>query len=113
MDGLRLASSPSKGRHLLAARPFRAGQLVLEQDPSASALYDEQALLRCDDCLRLCPAPQRCGRCKLARYCGREHQKRAWDSGHREECASLVACAPRVPPASVRLAARLLWRSMK
>ena len=30
--------------------------------------------------------------------------------GHREECAALQACAPRSPPPTVRLAARVLWK---
>ena len=29
---------------------------------------------------------------------------------YKEECAALVACAPGVPPPTVRLAARVLWR---
>ena len=37
-------------------------------------------------------------------------RSRRGSAGYKEECASLVACAPRVPPATVRLAARVLWR---
>lgn len=38
-------------------------------------------------------------------------QKRDWKRGHKRECTALIACAPdhEVPPASVRLAARILW----
>lgn len=51
----------------------------------------------------------RCGGCRWARYADRTAQKAAWGHGHRQECAALRACAPRRPPASVRLAARVFW----
>jgi len=47
---------------------------------------------------------------KVARYCSREAQAAAWKDGYREECTALVGCAPRIPPPTVRLAARALWR---
>lgn len=108
------SQSEQLGRHLVAARSLDPGQTVLEQHPYAVVLYDEQAPLRCDWCLQ--PASQpgstllRCTRSRFAHYCCRDHQKAAWKAYYRQECAALVACAPRVPPATVRLAARVLWR---
>jgi hypothetical protein len=56
----------------------------------------------------------RCARSKLARYCSREHQAEAWrKGGYQSECKALVAGAPRVPPPTVRLAARVLWRRLR
>ena len=52
----------------------------------------------------------RCTGCRFARYSSREAQKAAWGCGHKEECAALKACAPRTPPATIRLAARVLWK---
>ncbi len=40
----------------------------------------------------------------------KEHQRAAWVGGYKVECEALVRCAPRVPPPTVRLAARILWR---
>lgn len=91
----------------------------MEQQPYAAVLYDDQVPLRCDWCFQ---APQpgvssttqqllRCTRSRFAHYCSKEHQKAAWRAYYRHECAALVACAPNVPPATVRLAARVLWRS--
>jgi len=42
-------------------------------------------------------------------YADRAAERADWRDGHREECAALAACAPRVPPPTVRLAARVLW----
>ena len=56
----------------------------------------------------------RCARSKLARYCSREHQAEAWrKGGYQSECKALVAGSPRVPPPTVRLAARVLWRRLR
>ena len=69
----------------------------------------------------------RCSRCKVARYSSAEAQRRDWRGGsgavgtvglHSRECAALRAFAEtsssgsshKVPPASIRLAARILWK---
>ena len=108
--GVTVCCSPVKGRHLVASRAFRPGELILEQQPYAAVLYDEHVPGRCDFCFAACERPLRCGRSNLARYCSREHQKAAWEAGYKQECEALVQCAPRVPPPTVRLAARTLWR---
>lgn len=55
-------------------------------------------------------APARCSACKLVCFASRDHQRRGWNAGHREECAALRAAAPRVPPTAVRLALRCALR---
>jgi hypothetical protein len=107
------AHSARFGRHLVAAEGISAGQAVLEQQPYAAVLYGDQVPLRCDWCFRTAAVSctlLRCTRSKFAHYCSREHQKAAWKAYYRQECAALVACAPHAPPATVRLAARVLWR---
>ncbi len=48
--------------------------------------------------------------CSNVRYSSKAAQRAAWRS-HKQECAALARVAPRVPPATVRLAARVLWRA--
>ncbi len=55
----------------------------------------------------------RCSGCKQAYYVDRKHQALAWRVGHKEECAALRQLAPRVPPPTVRLAARALLRNYR
>ena len=50
--------------------------------------------------------------CHVDRYSTKAAQRAAWAAGHKQECRALAA-APRVPPASVRLAARALWRASR
>ena len=118
-------TDPVLGRHLVARRQLSPGTLVLQQQPYAAVLYDDQAALRCDYCYRTASGGQpllRCARSKLARYCSRGHQAAAWrERGYQNECRALLACAERrqrgrgggVPTATVRLAARALWRRIK
>lgn len=107
------AHSAQFGRHLIANKLLSPGTTVLQQQPYASVLYDAHVPLRCDWCFQM---PQsgstlmRCTRSKFAHYCCKDHQKAAWKAYYKQECAALVACAPNVPPATVRLAARVLWR---
>eukprot|EP00877_Chromochloris_zofingiensis_P003146 jgi/Chrzof1/12832/Cz07g08320.t1 len=110
---VRIESCQRKGRHLVADQSFAASATVLKQQPYAAVLYDDHVQFRCDYCYAVCENPQRCSRSKLARYCSREHQRAAWKAGYQQECAALVACAPKVPPPSVRLAARVLWRKAR
>ena len=48
--------------------------------------------------------------CALFRYRDKVSQKAAWEAGHREECKALRCIAPGLPPLTVRMAARVLWR---
>lgn len=80
------------------------------REPRPRPAHATQVASRCDGCARPCERPLRCSRCKLARYCCADHQRAAWGAGHKEECAALAACAPRVPPPTVRMLARALWR---
>ena len=89
---------PRRGRHLVAVRAFRAGETILEQTPYRAVLNDAAISQRCAYSFE--PPPEgcnllRCSRSKHARYMNQEMQKKAWRDGYKEECAALVACAPR------------------
>ncbi|GIL49275.1 hypothetical protein Vafri_5404 [Volvox africanus] len=109
-DGFAVRFLFGKGRHLIATRPFAPGEIILQQDPYVSVLSEKQTPWFCDFCYSYCQRPLRCSRSKLARYCCKDHQRLAWAAGYKEECEALVRCSPRVPPPTIRLAARLLWR---
>lgn len=111
-----VAQSEALGRHLVAARDIQPGQVVVAQDPYVAVLYDEQVPARCDYCFKTAQQGAtllRCSRSRHARYCSREHQAAAWQAGYKWECQALVAHAPRVPPPTIRLAARALWRKLR
>ena len=115
--GVELAEDAVRGRHLVATRAFRRGELVLSQAPYRAVLDEAHSATHCDSTFEAGDgdgkALLRCSRSKLARYSSRQAQKDAWRDGYKEECAALVRCAPRVPPPTVRLAARCLWRRQR
>ena len=111
---LRVADPADGGRRLFVRAPIKAGDEILSLNPYAAVLNDASRTSRCDHTFAK-PSDNggsllRCARSKVARYVSRDAQVAAWKRGYKEECASLVNCAPRVPPATVRLAARILWR---
>ena len=113
-DRVAVRRAEGRGRCLVATTRLRAGEEVLATQPYAACLNDDQRATRCDHTFASAEdvggALLRCSRSKVARYSSREAQAAAWRAGYREECAALAACAPRVPPPTVRLAARALWR---
>ena len=107
---LRVADPADGGRRLFVRAPIKAGDEILSLNPYAAVLNDASRTSRCDHTFAK-PSDNggsllRCARSKVARYVSRDAQVAAWKRGYKEECASLVNCAPRVPPATVRLAAR-------
>jgi SET and MYND domain-containing protein len=108
---LRTGPSAHGGRRLFVRAPIKAGDEILSLNPYAAVLNDANLTTRCDHTFGTSEGSLlRCARSKVARYGSREAQAAAWKRGYKEECASLVKCAPRVPPPTVRLAARILWR---
>ena len=53
----------------------------------------------------------RCSGCKTVRYCGSKCQRAGWTGGlHADECKVLKSVAPRTPPDTVRLLARIVLK---
>lgn len=102
-----------RGRHLLATAHIPPGGRVLHEKAADAVLYDCEVAHRCHFTFQPSQTPLRCGVCKHARYASKQNQRKAWSSGHREECAALAACHPHVPPPIVRLVARLFWRQRR
>lgn len=90
---------------------IHSGELILEQMPYAAVIYEQEQASFCDDAFQHDSSAKRCSACKYTRYSSRGAQQHAWANGHDKECRALVTASPRVPPASVRLAARVLWRA--
>ena len=99
---LRVADPADGGRRLFVRAPIKAGDEILSLNPYAAVLNDASRTSRCDHTFAK-PSDNggsllRCARSKVARYVSRDAQVAAWKRGYKEECASLVNCAPRVPP---------------
>ena len=96
-----------RGRGLRSLKPLKPGDKVLESNPVVFVLGNNVRNLCCDFCFSRFEDLQRCSKCKFARYCNRECQKRAWKD-HKVECERVVRVSPNVPTDLVRLMARIL-----
>lgn len=91
------------------------GALVQSEPAFAAVLYDDQSHIRCDYCFKLCSSLLRCSRCKQCRYCSKDHQRQAWQQGHKYECKALSSEPGAGPtknkhlPETIRLLARCIW----
>lgn len=113
MDAVRVEITPSKGRHLIAQKAFKVGEVVISQEPYAAVLFNEHIQHFCNWCFKPGSHLSRCSKSKFARYCSRQHQLLDWKSGYKLESDFLVGCHPRVPPASIRLAAHVAWNRVQ
>ncbi|TGZ85101.1 SET domain-containing protein [Ascodesmis nigricans] len=108
------SSIPFAGSGLFAGKKTSPGtELFLEHYPLIALPDDAHIANICSWCLLL-PAEntelKRCASCKIVKYCSQPHQSLDWtQGGHKFECRDIYTpLSPRVLPASVRVAIRLL-----
>ncbi|KAI9031358.1 hypothetical protein DFJ74DRAFT_431207 [Hyaloraphidium curvatum] len=103
---------PGRGRGLVASKSLAHGTLLFEEAPFAAVIDDAHAATHCSACFRELAAESklRCSGCRFPHYCSAACQKSDWAAGHKAECLGLRKVAPRRPPTSVRLVARVLER---
>ena len=98
-----------KGRGLRTLKSLKAGGKVLESTPSVFVLSNNMRGHCCDLCFAKREELQRCSKCKFARYCDRECQRKAWNE-HKIECERILKVAPNIPTDLVRLIARIMHK---
>ena len=79
---LRVVNHPKRGRYLIAARPLKAGECILKEEPFVQTVHDDLQDAVCHYCYSVLPrsgAPSPCADCGQIRFCSKE-------------CA--MACAP-------------------
>lgn len=110
---LEIRTLEGKGRALFATRKFPLGASILSCSPYEAVLHETEVQRRCECCFVEVERPLRCAKTKFAHYKDRDHQKKGWVQGFKEESAAMVAALPRVPTPSIRLAARCILRSLR
>nr|XP_006817727.1 PREDICTED: histone-lysine N-methyltransferase SMYD3-like [Saccoglossus kowalevskii] len=102
-------TSEDRGRGYRTVTRVKVGELVLKAQPFVHVLCNTERGNRCDFCLRSTESLLRCSSCKFSRYCNVKCQRSAWTC-HKAECKSLKKVSPRIPPGSVRLMSRILYK---
>eukprot|EP00873_Tetraselmis_striata_P043345 jgi/Tetstr1/463609/TSEL_000761.t1 len=112
-------SGCTAGRHLVAARALRAGDLLLEDRALLATVSDKYLSRLCAACVQPLPASSKpqpdCAQCHAVLYCSEEC--RANDAPqHKAECDFLKAYHKQRPGGAtggMRLVLRLLWELEK
>lgn len=110
----------SQTRRLVAYASLAPGAIALVEDPYAAVLNDAHVSTRCDRSFARAATPSspllRCSQSKVLRFASRAAQRAASREGYyTREAAALerlkCGASTTLPPPSVRLAARILWRA--
>ncbi|XP_034188583.1 protein-lysine N-methyltransferase SMYD4 isoform X1 [Osmia lignaria lignaria] len=89
-DGVSIAFSEKYGRHLVATKEFKPGDIVTIEDPYACILYAQCYYTHCHQCLARCYNLIPCTKCPVAQYCSETCRKLAWEMAHQIECPILA-----------------------
>lgn len=98
-----------RGRGLRALKSSKPGDNILESAPVFFVLSNNVRGQCCDMCFTQGGDLQRCSKCKFARYCDRQCQKKDWKE-HKIECERILRVSPNVPTDLVRLMARIMQK---
>ncbi|XP_046467829.1 SET and MYND domain-containing protein 4 isoform X3 [Neodiprion pinetum] len=85
-DGVQITYSEKFGRHLIATKAFKPGDVIAAEKPFASVIYAERYYTHCNHCLSKCYNLIACPNCPMALYCSNHCQKLAWAAAHQIEC---------------------------
>ncbi|KAJ4755629.1 N-lysine methyltransferase SMYD2 [Rhynchospora pubera] len=110
--GVTVASIPGKGRGLVTTRDFSPGEVIICQEPYASAPNKASVGLICDACFSS-KHVKKCSACRVACYCGPACQKSEWKL-HQVECKALVALSDerrKMLTPTIRLMVQLILRA--
>lgn len=82
-SSVRVASSPDRGRHLVAARDIEPGELIAEDRPVIRVLKKEFTKSHCWHCLKRVERTFPCGRCTEVIFCSEKCFSVSMQVGHR------------------------------
>lgn len=89
-DGISIAFSEKYGRHLVATKEFKPGDIVTIEDPFAFTIYMESYFTHCHHCLARSYNLIPCLKCPVAQYCSETCRKLSWEMAHQIECPILA-----------------------
>ncbi|KZC08336.1 PREDICTED: SET and MYND domain-containing protein 4-like [Dufourea novaeangliae] len=89
-DGVTIAFSRKYGRHLVASKEFKPGDVVSFEDPYAHIIYTQKYYTHCHHCLSRSYNLIPCPKCPMSVYCSENCRSVAWDMAHQLECPILA-----------------------
>ncbi|XP_045774936.1 SET and MYND domain-containing protein 4-like [Maniola jurtina] len=87
---LEVLYTDEMGRHVVAKRDIKVGEILAQEDPYLSVLLKSQILCSCSYCLSRSLNLLPCDSCCMALYCSNECKEKAWREYHSVECPLMV-----------------------
>lgn len=86
---IKITSNSEMGRHVIAERNIKPGEVLAVEEPYAKILLDDQYATHCYHCLApsYCLIP--CRKCPSVLFCSESCRKSSWDEYHKHECPIL------------------------
>ncbi|CAK9802764.1 SET and MYND domain-containing protein 4 [Anthophora plagiata] len=109
-DGVSISFSEKYGRHLVATKEFKPGDIITIEDPYAYVIYTHRYYTHCHHCLsrsyNLIPCPH----CPVSQYCSEKCRKSAWEMAHQIECPimALVGNLLNVDTDKIRMLTKII-----
>ncbi|RZB38922.1 SET, zf-MYND, and/or TPR 11 domain containing protein [Asbolus verrucosus] len=85
---IKMAIDNQFGRHMVACRNIKIGEILAVDEPSAAVMND-QIYVHCHECFELCYNLIPCDSCTQALYCNVDCKKKAFEAYHKYECPIL------------------------
>ncbi|XP_047470256.1 SET and MYND domain-containing protein 4-like [Penaeus chinensis] len=108
---VRVENSSAKGRHLVAERDIRPGELLMVEEGHWDTLSADYRSTHCAFCFSFCLAPVPCPSCRLVIFCGEDCRARALAEFHARECPVLPSLMALDLDPPVLLAARIVLKT--
>ncbi|XP_050582386.1 SET and MYND domain-containing protein 4-like isoform X1 [Bombus affinis] len=109
-DGISISFSEKYGRHLVATKEFKPGDVVTIENPYAYVIYTQRYYTHCHHCLSRSYNLIPCSHCPVAQYCSEKCRKLAWEMAHQIECPimALVGNLLNVDKDKIRMLTKII-----
>lgn len=88
--GVRISFSQEYGRHLVATKEFKPGDILTIEKPYCWVIYRDKFYTHCYHCLERCFCLIPCISCPIAQFCSEKCRTLSWNLAHRTECPVLA-----------------------
>uniref|UniRef100_A0A0C9QNF2 SMYD4_0 protein n=2 Tax=Fopius arisanus TaxID=64838 RepID=A0A0C9QNF2_9HYME len=88
-DGVEISFSKKYGRHLMATKEFKPGDILTMERPFSWVIYRDKFYTHCHHCLERCYVLLPCPECPISQYCSEKCRTEDWDWAHKMECPVL------------------------
>ncbi|XP_058795298.1 SET and MYND domain-containing protein 4-like [Phymastichus coffea] len=110
---IKIQYDEKHGRHLIAAKDIKPGQIIYIEKPYIHCVNIENIHLYCSHCLTTTWAGIPCNHCSWTMFCSNECKEKAWEQYHSIECTLYSCIKKKLDDSSTHLAVKALSLALK